>query len=429
MKSINRFHVLIVLSLICAYFIPQAHAVGDLAVGCPDPTIVKSKEDGMYYIVSTGRGIPVTRSKDLIHWERIGRIFDTSVPDWAKKEVPGTRNIWAPDITYFDGEYHVYYSVSTFGSQRSCIGLVTNKVLDPAHPDYKWNDHGKVVESDKGKTSFNAIDAQAFIDKDGSAYLAWGSYWDGIKMAHLDKKTGKINPVDSRMYDLARHPEGPNHVIEAAFIIHHDEHYYLFTSYDTCCDGVKSKYNIRVGRSDNVKGPYVDFDGKRMTEGGGTMVLANHDNWRGTGHNAVLQNPEGDYLVHHTYDANNPRAGRILQIRPMLWTGHGWPVAGEHITDSLPKKGTPKPEDLIGTWEHMVNYTVKHEIKLLPNGKLNTPDSKATWTVEGNTLFITQPNKDAPTGAWLDECYVTADGKSYIGRNQAGMVIRGIKKD
>lgn len=431
MKSMKlHSHKLIVLFLfLCVFGISHVHAAGDLAIGCPDPTIIKSMTDGHYYIVSTGRGIPITRSKDLVHWERIGRIFDKSIPDWANKEVPGARNIWAPDITYFNGSYHVYYSVSTFGSQRSCIGLVTNKVLDPSDPEYKWTDHGKVIESDKGKTSFNAIDAQAFIDKDGSVYLSWGSYWDGIKMSHLDPKTGKVNPSDSRMYDLARHPEGPNRVIEAVFIIYHDEHYYLFASYDTCCDGVDSTYNIRVGRSEKVTGPYVDFDGKRMTDGGGTMVLANHDNWRGPGHNAVLQNPEGDYLVHHTYDANENRGGRNLQIRPLLWTGHGWPLAGEPIVDSLPKKGNPRPADIVGTWKHMVNYTVENKIKLLPDGKINTPDSKSTWTLEGNTLFITQPNADAPTGAWLDECYVAADGRSYIGRNQSGTIIRGIKAD
>ena len=295
--------------------------------------------------------------------------------------------------------------------------------------DYKWIDHGKVIESDKGKTNFNAIDAQAFIDKDGSVYLAWGSYWDGIKMAHLDKKTGMINSVDSRRYDLARHPEGPNHVIEAAFIIHHDEHYYLFTSYDTCCDGVKSKYNVRVGRSENVTGPYVDFNGKAMAQGGGTLVLANHDNWRGPGHNSILQTPDGDFIVHHTYDARENKGGRNLQIRPLKWTGHGWPLAGEPITDSLPTKDIPKPADLLGKWKHTVNYSIDYEVELIPNGKVNDPSSKAEWILEDSTLFIKWPNKDAPEGTWLDECYVAGDGKSYIGRNQAGMVIRGIKTE
>jgi hypothetical protein len=113
----------------------------------------------------------------------------------------------------------------------------------------------------------------------------------------------------------------------------------------------------------------------------------------------------------------------------MLWTGHGWPLAGEPITDSLPTKDVPKPADLIGKWKHTVDYTREYEVELLPNGKVNDPKSKAEWILEDSTLFIKWPNKDAPEGAWLDECYIASDGKSYIGRNQAGQLIRGVRED
>ena len=177
-----------------------------LTEGIPDPGIIKSEQDGCYYVFCTGRGIPIHRSKDLVNWERVGTVFETSVPDWARTEVPGSRNIWAPDIAYFNGKYHLYYSISTFGSQRSCIGLATNITLGPASKDYKWIDQGKVVESAAGKTDFNAIDPAVFIDKDGGIYLAFGSFWDGIKMMHIDPATGKPDPDDSRRYSLARRP-------------------------------------------------------------------------------------------------------------------------------------------------------------------------------------------------------------------------------
>lgn len=397
----------------------------DLNRGCPDPAIIKCRTDGRYYIFSTGRGLPIRRSSDLVTWESVGRVFETAVPAWAAKEVPGTTAIWAPDISFFNGRYHLYYSVSTFGSQRSCIGVATNTTLDPAEASYKWVDQGKVIESAEGKTDFNAIDPAAFVDKDGTVYLAWGSYWDGLKMCHLDAKTGKPEPDDSRRYSLARHPEGA--VIEAAFIIYREGWYYLFASYDSCCDGVESTYNVRVGRAEKVTGPYVDVTGKRMTEGGGTLILASHERWRGPGHNSVLQTADGDFIVHHTYDANERRGGRILQIRPMVWTGHGWPLAGEPIIGAMPEKKSIRVEDVVGKWKHTVNYQGDREITLLAGGKVNGPDSEGTWTLEGNTVFLKWPNDAAPNDAWIDECYVAGDGKSYIGMNQTGMVIRGVR--
>jgi alpha-N-arabinofuranosidase len=395
--------------------------------GCPDPAIIRSHTNGQYYIFSTGRGLPILRSKDLLHWEAVGRVFEKPVPDWAAKEVPGTRGIWAPDISYFNGRYHLYYSVSTFGSQRSCIGLATNTVLDPAEAGYKWVDHGKVIESDAGKTDFNAIDPAAFVDRDGSVYLAWGSYWDGLKMCHIDPKTGRPNPNDSRRYSLARHPQG--HVIEAAFIIYREGWYYLFASYDACCDGVKSTYNVRVGRSEKVTGPYVDVMGKRMADGGGTLILAGDERWRGPGHNSVLQTPDGDYIVHHTYDAAEERGGRNLQIRPLIWTGHGWPVPGEPIVDALPEKRAVAARDLVGEWRHSANYGRGRTITLLADGTIAAAGGGGTWALDGDTLFLRWPNPDAPEGAWLDECYVAGNGRSYVGMNQNGIVIRGVREE
>lgn len=413
--------LLVLTSALCA------HAVQGLAKGVPDPTIIQSKQDGRYYIFSTGRGIPIHRSNDLVNWERIGRVFDTSVPEWARLEVPGSRNIWAPEISYFNGKYHLYYSVSTFGSQRSCVGLATNVNLHPASKDYKWIDQGKVVESAPGKTGFNAIDASPFIDKDGSIYLAFGSFWDGINMIHIDPATGKMPTFESRLYSLARRPV--HHAIEAAYIINRNGYYYLFVSFDACCDGVKSTYRVMVGRSKRVTGPYLDIEGKRMTEGGGSLVLASHENWRGPGHNSILQTPNGDFMVHHTYDARETRGGRNLQIRPMLWTSQGWPVVAEPLTDPPGKKARLKPSDILGKWNHLVNYKIESTVNILPEGRLNSPDSDDRWTIDGNTLIMHWTDKDAPNAAWLDEIHLAADGKAYIGRNLKGMVIRGIKQE
>jgi len=120
---------------------------GDLAIH--DPAIIKAGDD--YYLFCTGgfRGqgiVPIRKSRDLHHWERDGFVFD-KLPAWGAGEVPKARNAWAPDVSYFNGKYHVYYSLSSFGMNDSAIGLATNVTLDRDDPDYDWVDEGIVVRS------------------------------------------------------------------------------------------------------------------------------------------------------------------------------------------------------------------------------------------------------------------------------------------
>jgi arabinan endo-1,5-alpha-L-arabinosidase len=250
------------------------------------------------------------------------------------KEIPGARGAWAPDISFYNGRYHLYYSVSTFGKNNSAIGLVTNRTLDPNSPEYKWIDQGLVVRSHQGQDNWNAIDGNLVIEDENNIWLCWGSFWDGIMMRRIDPSTDKLSKEDTTLYNLARRPRSGPHqtppvegAIEAPFIIRHNDYWYLFVSFDFCCRGVNSTYNVRVGRSKRVTGPYVDKAGVPMTEGGGTLVIeATTPNWRGPGHQAVLQEPDVDYLVFHAYDGQTGRSH--LQISTMVWE-NGWPQVGE----------------------------------------------------------------------------------------------------
>ena len=285
---------------------------------------VMAKEGDTYYVFSTGARIIVICSPDMVTWEWCGRVFERP-PAWVNAINPGVIDLWAPDISYFNGKWHLYYAGSTFGSQNSVIGLATNATLDPSSPDFAWVDQGEVLRSQPGD-DWNAIDANLAFDTEGQPWLAFGSYWTGIKLRKIDPATGKLAADDPTLYALANRRNGPDNsdAIEAAFIIYRGDSYYLFTSFDFCCRGAQSTYNVRVGRSQAITGPYVDRDGIPMLEGGGTMILEAYDHWRGPGHNAIYSENGVDWIVYHAYDAT---LGGIpkLRIEALQWDEAGWP--------------------------------------------------------------------------------------------------------
>ncbi|MEJ2545364.1 MAG: arabinan endo-1,5-alpha-L-arabinosidase, partial [Calditrichaceae bacterium] len=226
------------------------------------------KADDYYYIFSTGDRIAMRRSPDMVNWQYIGEVFD-EIPEWGKEEVPGVSNIWAPDIFYKDSTYYLYYSLSTFGKNTSRIGLVTNTTLNPYDKDYQWIDQGKVVESNEDNNdNYNAIDPNIFEDNDSTIWLSFGSFWSGIKLIQIDPKTMKPF-ISGGLTAIAKRPY-PD-AIEAPFIIKREGFYYLFVSFDFCCQGVNSTYNIRVGRAEKITGPYYAENGTSMLSGGGTL--------------------------------------------------------------------------------------------------------------------------------------------------------------
>ncbi|MDX1675190.1 MAG: arabinan endo-1,5-alpha-L-arabinosidase, partial [Longimicrobiales bacterium] len=275
-----------------------------------DPEIVQGAD--AYYVFSTNDGVPIRRSTDLLRWEFLGRVFPGGYPSWAPSEVPGVEGVWAPGMGHFDGEYHLYYSLSTFGSPRSVIGLTTSPTLDPQDPAYGWQDQGKVVESYDWDPA-NAIDPAVVEDPDGRVWLAWGSWGGGIVMRELDPATGLLSTTNDTLYTLARRPV--ERAIEGPYIVRRGGYYYLFVGFDLCCRGVESTYSVRVGRAEQVTGPYLDRDGVPMMEGGGTLVLESYGPIRGPGHASVLEQAGGHLLVHHYYDANDDGVPH-LQIRP-----------------------------------------------------------------------------------------------------------------
>ena len=296
--------------------------LGSRGVRAHDPSnIVKCKDE--YWIFYTGPGVPSYRSKDLIEWVPGPRIF-SEVPAWAAKAVPAHRGLsfWAPEVARVGDRFLVYYSVSTFGKNVSAIGLASNPTLDPADSSYHWSDEGPVIQSSTSDR-FNAIDPAIAQDSRGGWWLAFGSFWSGIKLVQLDPATGRRISPDSPIHALA-HSEA----IEAACIRHHAGHYYLFLDWGVCCRGVDSTYNIRVGRSAKITGPYLDREGQDMLRGGGTLLLRGDGPFVGPGHPGIFEEGDHSWISMHFYDATR-RGAPTLAIRPLRWADDGWPVVGE----------------------------------------------------------------------------------------------------
>lgn len=283
-----------------------------------DPTLIKA--GGTYYLFSTGAGVPYRCSPDMKTWKACGRVFRLLPPAWVREAIPQVRDLWAPDIVFHNGKYYLYYSASSFGVNTSAIGLATNTTLDPDDPAYSWEDEGLVIASQRSDP-YNAIDPNLSFDKDGQPWLLFGSFWSGLKLIKVDPQTFK--PAEgASLIDLA-YRAGSN-AIEGGFVTRRGDTYYLFVSFDFCCRGVNSTYNIRVGRSAEITGPYIDRQGKPMLEGGGTPVYQGSSRWIGPGHSSIYIENGVHYMVYHAYDAEN-NGNPTLHIEALSWDADGWP--------------------------------------------------------------------------------------------------------
>jgi arabinan endo-1,5-alpha-L-arabinosidase len=275
---------------------------------------------GEYRVFATGWGIMSVHSRNLTDWMEGPPVF-ARAPEWTQRVVPGFNGyLWAPDVVRVGTRWLLYYAVSKFGTNTSAIGLATSATLDPAEPGYGWTDCGVVVESRRGD-DFNAIDPAVMLDADGKLWMSFGSFWSGIKLVQLDAATGR-RAAGASFYSLARHSS-----IEAPCICRRGDFYYLFVNWGLCCKGLKSTYNIRVGRSRKITGPYLDKAGRDMMRDGGTLFMDSTGLRIGPGHAGVLADAGREWFSYHFYDAT--RFGKpTLGIAPLRWDADGWPVAG-----------------------------------------------------------------------------------------------------
>jgi hypothetical protein len=289
------------------------------------------KDGTNYFVFRTSQGIMGKTSTDLRNWTYSGQVFPGIPPSWTTNAVTNfTGFFWAPDIAYFNGRYNLYYSCSSWGTIDSAIGLVTT----PSLVSPTWTDRGKVVQSDAvweattntDLTAYNCIDPSILVDTNGTVWMSFGSYSDGILVMQLDPATGKRITTNSPITKVA--DSGTtffSNGTEGSCLYQHGGYYYLFLNFGGCCSGIDSTYNIRVGRSPSVTGPYLDKSGSNMLSGGGTMLLESTGRFIGPGHAAIMNDNGTNWFTYHYYDGYDGGTAK-LGLNRLYWSADGWPV-------------------------------------------------------------------------------------------------------
>ncbi len=322
--------------------------------GIHDPSSM-IKEGSKYWIFATGDGINSKYSTDMVTWSDGPSPFSKiEFPDWilnyAKTETDSFGgNFWAPDVIYMNNQYYLYYSCSVWGTMNSCIGLVINKTLDPANPDYEWIDQGDIgiyspdFSPEGTGWNVNAIDPAIMRGHDGKIWMVYGSFnRGGIMITEVDSVTGKpfgTKTSIANSWTGSGYGEG-----EGGCMFYRNGYYYLVYNKGGCCNGIASSYYMVIGRSLNPRGNFIDKEGKLLrVEGassGGTILLKHDDNrgledrYFGPGHFSIFRENSIDYVSFHYYSPNgyypseeaNYKGGPTLGLAMLKWGEDGWPV-------------------------------------------------------------------------------------------------------
>ncbi len=266
-----------------------------------DPCLTK-EPNSLWWAFMTGEGIGVKYSSDGLYWTQGTQVFSEEL-DWWRDYVPnmGDNDVWAPDCIRFNGKFYLYYCISEFGTNTSAIGLVTCSSILTGD----WEDQGVVVKTSASSNSTNALDPNVCIDAEGTPWLVYGSWFDGIKVVQLSTSTMK--PTGTH-YAIARRSGG----IENADIYYYDGYYYLFVSVGVCCNGTSSTYKIAYGRSTSITGPYYDEDGDSMLNGGATIMDSGNTRWVGPGAQDIYKHNSDILMIRHAYDATDDGSPKML---------------------------------------------------------------------------------------------------------------------
>ena len=294
----------------------------------PDPTLIKG-QDGWFYLYATEdtRGMPIMRSKDLTNWAWTGlRVFS----DNTRPEFLEGGGLWAPDINYINNQYVLYYALSLWGEEhKNGIGVATAD-----NPEGPFTDKGKLFTSDEIGVQ-NSIDPALFTNDDGSKHLFWGSL-RGLYMIEMSNDGLSIKQGATKQKVAGNGMEG-------VYIFKRGNYYYLFASVGSCCAGINSTYQLVVGRSLNLTGPYLSRSGNALLDGSYTVVISGNSTFAGPGHcSQIIKDLDGnDWILYHAIDKRNSAqfSWRMLMLDKLYWDNDGWPYIGNNGTPSITETG------------------------------------------------------------------------------------------
>lgn len=422
-----------------------------------DPSIIKSGEwfysfsTDVGYGITVRPGLQIRKSKDLVEWFFVGWVFDNLPPQGAQfiTSNGGTpfQSLWTPYIMKVGAEFRLYYSLSSAVPRLSVIGLAT-----ASNPEGPWTEKGIVVTSrNDASTQTNAIDPTVVVTPGGDHWFYYGSAWDGIYTLKLNPATGLALTGGDKGTRIAQRGftgTSINGNIEGAEIIYNQtlNKYYLFIAYDW----LETKYNVRVGRSDNPQGPFTDFNGGNINiaQDHGPMILApykftGHSGWQGVAHCSVFQD-NGRYYMAHQGRPGVDKFFMDMHVRKIFWTNDGWPVVSPERY-AWEKDSLISQNDISGDWEQIIlGYNVvpgyaneqtspdfQNSVPLTINANGNLNGNAAnSWTYAAPWLTLNWSN------GFTDKVYVQLgrdwENKKttiiFSGLNNQGTAIWGKKK-
>ena len=378
----------------------------------------------------------------------------------------GGYSVWAPNVVWnkdyvnkdgSKGAYMMYYCTSST-YKRSAIGFATSKTIEGPYTygntvlysgftkgdaydsnstintNYNNTNIKKLIENGtlsetsskwftkdgSYNTSYapNAIDPEIFWDADGTMWMNYGSWSGGIYMVKIDPYTGDViypgkdedsdtvNPTDR--YFGKRIAGGYTKSGEGAEIVYDEAtgYYYLYLSYAGLA--ANGGYNIRMFRSKNPEGPYLDASGNNAALSGnvdntnyGIKLIGNYKfncndiGYKAAGHNSSFIDSDGQmYLVYHTR-FNNGTEEHEVRIHQMFINEEGWPVVApyENSGDKISETGYSKDE-IVGNYE-FINHGKASNSAMLDtlNVKLNenntvTGDVSGTWSIKDGSYYM-----------------------------------------
>ena len=290
---------------------------GDIRVH--DPVMIK--DGNTYYVFHTGKGVSIKTSTDKITWKKAGNVFIASnTPSWWKSDIPGhDGNLWAPDIHYSHGKYYLYYAVSAWMNFNSSIGLATNTTLDSSKPDYRWKDEGQIISYKNGGEGVNVIDPNFISAENGRAWLFYGSYKAGLRAVEVNPVSGKLLKDPPMLYTIT------TALGEGVFVIKGQKYYYIFASRGKCCAGMQSTYQMIMGRSKKITGPYLNKEGKSWVDNNYSVFLAGDSTEPGRGHNGFFTERDSTFIVYHAY-TRAAKGAPLLNIKLLYIDNADWPT-------------------------------------------------------------------------------------------------------